>query len=153
MSMCKSFLGASLVPPRCLLGASSVPPWCLPGASLHPLTWSQGLFWTPKIAEDCHSELTGCQLGCIWCQLGPIPGQLKSTRGHFQQTYVPLGDDIAIVTPIATRGTSTIIVFPLVFQCFWHVGLQIISVPTCDNLNPTWTRFRMSWGQFGDNLN
>ena len=93
------FLGASLVPPWCLPGAYLVPPWCLPGASLHPLTWSQGLFWTPKTAEDCHSEPTCSQLGCIWDQLGPPPGQLKSTWGHFRPTYVPLAVDMGNFKP------------------------------------------------------
>ena len=52
MSMHSSILGASLMPPWCSL----VPPWCLPGASLHPLTWSQSLFWTPEIVEDSCSN-------------------------------------------------------------------------------------------------
>ena len=84
--MPKCLLGASSVPPWCLLGASLVPPRCLLGASLHPLTWSQGLFWTPKIAEDRHSKPTWSQNARILDQLGPTPGQLNPTSMQNQQT-------------------------------------------------------------------
>ena len=74
MSMCKSFLGASLVPPRCLLGASLVPPWCLLGASLVPPC-------TPWLGPRV---LFGAPL----CPLPPPQAQNESLKTHLVSTKV-----------------------------------------------------------------
>ena len=152
-----SILGASSVHPRCLPGASSVPPRCLVGASsVHPRTHWLGpttCFGPVKLPRifipsqlDPNFVAFGTNLVQVRTNLSQIGAIFVQLRSHFVLTW-------AILTQIATKGISKIIVFPLVFQCFWHVGLHTNYVTTCDNLNPTWTRFRMSWGQFRDNLN
>ena len=146
------------MPTWCLLGASLVPPRCLLGASLHPLTWSQSLFWTPKTAEDCHSEPTCSQLGCIWDQLGPPPGQLKSTWGYFRPTYVPLGVDMGHLKPDCGKGDIKNHCFSLCFCMFltcgpsYNLGVKLRQLESNLNLHShemkaIWTRFEPTWGQ------
>ena len=77
--------GASSVPPWCLLGASSVPPRCLPGASPHPLTWSQGLFWTPKSPRILIPSQLVRNLGHLCANLGELATKLNPTRANFEQ--------------------------------------------------------------------
>ena len=125
-------LGASLVPPWCLLGASLVHPcthWLGPTACFGPLISPRIL-----IPSQPGPNLVACGTNLVQCrvnlnQLGTIFGQ---PRSHLVLTWV-------ILSPIATKGVSKIIVFPLVFQCFWYVSLHTISLSTCDNSNPIWT--------------
>ena len=145
ISMCKFFPGASLVHPWCIPGASSVHPrthWLGPTTCFGPL--KSPMILIPNQLDPYFVAL-GTTLVQLWANLSQLGAIFVQLRSHLMLTW-------AILKEIATKGIWQIIVFPLVFQCFWHNGLHTNYVTTCDNLNPTWTRFRMSWGQFGDNL-
>ena len=126
-------LGASLVPPWCLLGASLVPPctpWLGPGACFGPLKSPRILIPSQPGPNLVAFGTNLVQRRVNLNQLGTIFGQLMS---HLVLTWAILGS-------IATRGISKIIVFPFFFQCFGYVSLHTISLPTCNNLNSTWTK-------------